>query len=600
MGFNARLRAVQIWFLNLSLITKMFFLFAIAGLIPLSTGFVLSYKEICQFSYNNQKNMTEQGYRQTHTALANQLDRIKKLSTLIAANQNFNSALKLIRDSSDSQEQYTEYKKLNKELSDQYFSTEYDSIMYYVSSDFNLDESMFPIFRSSEMEKGKEVIRELDKNGNKPVWMYYTENRTYNSGEYLSLARYISDMSDFSTYIGIVMINIEVSKIRDTFIPTRPEELIYLKTTDDRLITSSNDKMFKELGITAETESGITNSINEIAIGGKRYLALKSRIPDTNLQLIAVIPVNVIYQSLFHADKRMVAFYACICIIMLMIIFAITKSISKRILLLSRKMKGVREGTLDKLTLREQKDEVGNLVTNYNFMVDEIQSLLSQQFQLGQEKKGAELKALQSQINPHFLYNTLDMINWMAQRNETEHIRDTVYALSKYYRLILNKGEDIITIGDEIQICNAYISIQQKRFKDRIKFVVDMEEAILRYLIPKITLQPLIENAIIHGISENPDGCGTIIVSGWEEGDDELVLSVTDDGVGMNSAENFEPKPSGSRYGIRNIEMRLNMFYGKTQCIQYDSARGIGTCVSLNIRKIKQKGGGKPDALTNS
>ena len=273
-GLKVRFRAAESWFLNLSLITKMFFLFAIAGLIPLSTSFVLSYKEICQFSYNNQKNMTEQGYRQTRTALANQFERINKLSTLITANQNFNSALKLIRDSTDSQEQYTEYKKLNKDLSDQYFSTEYDSIMYYVSSDFNLNESMFPIFRSSETEKGREVINELDYNGNKPVWMYYTENRTYNSGEYLSLARYIPDMSDFSTFIGIVMINMEVSKIRDTFIPTRPEELIYLKTTDGRLVTSSNDQMLTELGISAETESRITNSINEISIGDKRYLAL--------------------------------------------------------------------------------------------------------------------------------------------------------------------------------------------------------------------------------------------------------------------------------------------------------------------------------------
>jgi two-component system sensor histidine kinase YesM len=271
---------------------------------------------------------------------------------------------------------------------------------------------------------------------------------------------------------------------------------------------------------------------------------------------------------------------------MLFIIYTIAKSISKPIVLLSHKMKDVKKRKLEKLEIKEQKDEIGNLVTSYNYMVDEIQSLLLQQFELGQEKKGAELMALQSQINPHFLYNTLDMINWMAKKNEEENIRDTVEALSKYYRLILNKGEDIITIRDELELCKAYITIQQKRFKQRIQFEIDVEDSILMYLIPKITLQPLLENAIIHGISESPSGTGTIIISGWEE-DDKLILAVTDDGVGMDSVEGIENKHKGSHYGISNIEMRLTLFYGMKQCISYESTKGVGTCVSLNIRKVK-------------
>jgi two-component system sensor histidine kinase YesM len=249
-------------------------------------------------------------------------------------------------------------------------------------------------------------------------------------------------------------------------------------------------------------------------------------------------------------------------------------------------MKGVKKGKLEKLDIKEQKDEVGNLVTNYNFMIDEIQSLLLQQFELGQEKKGAELKALQSQINPHFLYNTLDMINWMAKKNESENIKDTVDALSKYYRLILNKGKDIITIGDELELCKAYITIQQKRFKDRIQFKIDVEESILMYLIPKITLQPLLENAILHGIAESSSGTGTIIISGWEDGE-KLVLAVTDDGVGIDTLEGIETRHKGSHYGISNIEMRLTLFYGMTKCINFESTKGFGTCVSLNIRKIQ-------------
>ena len=588
MQIVTRAKNLKDWFSNSSLITKMFILFALAGIIPLSVSFAISYKEIYLFSLNNQKSMAEQGYEQTLTALSNQFEYVYKLSTLITANENFNNRLKSIRDSKDPQEQYIEYKKLNADLSNQFFSTEYDSVMYYVSSDFSFDESMFPIFRSSETEKGKEVIKKLDDNDNKPAWMFYSENRTFISGEYLSLGRYISDMSDYSRYIGIVMVNINLDKIKDAFILAKPEGLVYLKTKDGQIITSSNDQILTGIHITSHIEGQFRGDFSEIPINNHLYLACRREIPDTNLELVSIIPINDIYHSLFYDNIKMIIFYICTCVFMLLIIYAIAKSISKRILLLSRKMKGVREGNLEKLSIPEQRDEVGNLVTNYNYMIDEIQSLLFQQFELGQEKKGAELKALQSQINPHFLYNTLDMINWMAQKNESDNIRDTVYALSKYYKLILNKGEDIITISDEIQLCKAYMSIQQKRFKDRIKFMVDVEETVMRYLIPKITLQPLIENAIIHGITESPSGRGSIIVSGWEDGDN-IILSVTDDGVGMDSVEDIETRSTGSHYGIRNIEMRLTMFYGMTQCINYESTKGVGTCVSFTVRKIEKK-----------
>lgn len=221
-------------------------------------------------------------------------------------------------------------------------------------------------------------------------------------------------------------------------------------------------------------------------------------------------------------------------------------------------------------------------------MIRRIRKLLEEQYQLGQEKKEAELMALQSQINPHFLYNTLDMINWMASKNETENIRDTVLSLARYYKLILNKGRDIITIGLEIELCEAYIAIQQKRYRGKILFELDVEEQIRDYLIPKITLQPLIENAITHGIMEKSSGRGNILISGWEE-DDDIFLSVTDDGVGMITGQEMEQKHKGSKYGLSNIETRLKLFYNMEKCITFESTQGIGTCVSIRVRKIKEK-----------
>ena len=168
-------------------------------------------------------------------------------------------------------------------------------------------------------------------------------------------------------------------------------------------------------------------------------------------------------------------------------------------------MSQVRQGRLNTLDIATQEDEVGHLVSSYNYMINSVRELMDNQYRLGQEK-GAELKALQSQINPHFLYNTLDMILWMAQKDEKENIQEVVYALSDYYKLILNKGEDFVPLIDELRLCEKYAAIQQKRFKGKIRFEIEVEAEAEACLLPKITLQPIVENAIIHGVLENRNG----------------------------------------------------------------------------------------------
>ena len=197
----------------------------------------------------------------------------------------------------------------------------------------------------------------------------------------------------------------------------------------------------------------------------------------------------------------------------------------------------VQGGEIKKIQVgREYHDEIGQLVTHYNEMADKMDELMQEQYALGQEKMGAELKALQSQINPHFLYNTLDMINWMAQKNETDNIRSVVQAMSGFYRLTLSKGHDIVTIADEVKMCDAYMEIQRRRYRGKILYEAEVDREILDCLIPKITLQPFLENAIIHGISEKEDGRGMVILNGWME-DGRITLSVTDDGPGMVKGE---------------------------------------------------------------
>ena len=203
-----------------------------------------------------------------------------------------------------------------------------------------------------------------------------------------------------------------------------------------------------------------------------------------------------------------------------------------------------------------------------------------------QELKSKNL-ALQSQINPHFLYNTLDMINWMAQKNETDNIRSVVQSMSGFYRLTLSRGQDIVSIGDEVRMCEAYMEIQRRRYKGRILYEAEVDEDILDCLIPKITLQPFLENAIVHGINEKEDARGVVILNGWME-DGRITLSVTDDGRGITSEER-KKSAEGSHYGMENIEKRLTLYYGEEIPVQVESSPGVGTCIIISVPVRKKE-----------
>ena len=268
-------------------------------------------------------------------------------------------------------------------------------------------------------------------------------------------------------------------------------------------------------------------------------------------------------------------------LLVVMVMATMAKSITGRLKLLKEQMLRIQEGNICKMEEGPSRDEIGQLIGNYNVMVDQVVAGLREEYSLGQEKVEAELKALQSQINPHFLYNTLDMINWMSQKKESENIRSVVQAMSRFYRLTLSKGRDIVSIRDEVEMCEAYMEIQKRRYRGRICYEVEVDGDILDSLIPKITLQPFLENAIIHGINEKADGRGMVILNGWME-DGRITLSVTDDGEGMTQ-EDKKKSHQGSHYGLSNIEHRLELFFGESIPVQVESSPGIGTCVIINI-----------------
>jgi two-component system sensor histidine kinase YesM len=247
---------------------------------------------------------------------------------------------------------------------------------------------------------------------------------------------------------------------------------------------------------------------------------------------------------------------------------------------------------LQALVTSDNVDEITELGLSFNIMIGKIRELLDSKIKEQENLKKAELRALQAQINPHFLYNTLDTIIWMAQSNKSDQVIEIVSALSKFFRISLSKGKDWITIAEEIERTRSYLTIQRMRYRDIMDFTIETEEGVANYTILKLILQPLVENALYHGIKNKRQG-GTIRLRAKMRNENEVLLEVEDDGIGFTPDKLAQLQAelgddSGdirmeSGFGIGNVNKRIRLYYGKQFGVTVKSEYNTGTCVSLVI-----------------
>ncbi len=248
---------------------------------------------------------------------------------------------------------------------------------------------------------------------------------------------------------------------------------------------------------------------------------------------------------------------------------------------------------LQALVTHTNADEITELGLSFNIMVGKIRELLAAKIKEQDDLKKAELKALQAQINPHFLYNTLDTIIWMAEANKKDQVVELVSALSQFFRISLSKGRDWITVADEIEQTRSYLTIQKMRYQKILDFQIDLDaDVAANKAILKLTLQPLVENALYHGIKNKRCG-GTIVVRARQRTDDEILLEVEDDGIGFSpeklaqlqaelNDDSGEIKPD-SGFGIDNVNKRIRLYYGRRYGLSLKSEYNTGTCATLII-----------------
>ncbi len=415
---------------------------------------------------------------------------------------------------------------------------------------------------------------------------------------------------DYETYLLIVgNKSVEESKLRDMLreanrIVQGLEKLTNSQENVERL--ESVNKYLNNL----ET---YINRIEQNLLEGNKY-ENSIEIWENDVQIVTSLLRETIFQYIYYEIKdiqhsrteyqsfyeNMIRFsfiaFACITVLIVFLSYHIPLSITRPIRKLSEVTDQVTKGDLTVRADVGTGGEVSLLSDSLNTMIDKINELLEQVTKEQIRLRKAEFQLLQSQINPHFLYNTLDAIVWLAEAGEQKKVVSMVGSLSDFFRASLNQGKDIVSIREELQHVRSYLEIQQVRYQDILEYEIHVPEELDKYLIPKITIQPLVENALYHGI-KNKRGQGKIVIDGRKE-ENCFIIQIEDNGIGMSEERLLQVEDGIQNrvptekdiYGLYNVNERIGLNFGEKFGISIESTYGEGTVVSIILPCVEQKG----------
>lgn len=371
--------------------------------------------------------------------------------------------------------------------------------------------------------------------------------------------------------------------------------MIYLSVPDGEKIIRDGEP---EPGLWEEAESQLTSNWRSVenARGEKSY-GISKPVGNTGLNVILIMPVSSVMKMRNNELIRLLVIMGIISLLAYVMACFISIRSAKRLGRITENMRRVQNGELDLVAESMGTDEIGKINDNFYYMLDSLKSLIKTREELSRRIRETELiaarakiKALQSQINPHFLYNTLDLILWQALYQDIPKVESLVQSLADFYKLSLSRGNDIVSVAQEIEHIRNYMTIQNMRYEDRISFSVEADE-IADCLLPKITLQPLVENSVLHGILECNRKKGSIRITG-RNNEGLLLIDVIDTGEGMPQAAVDMLNSSGAEsagFGVRNVNERLKLYFGQEYGLRYESVPGQGTKVTIRIPAVTDR-----------
>ena len=422
-------------------------------------------------------------------------------------------------------------------------------------------------------------------------YLSHKEINTYGSLAYIEKLYPTSDASFSSpSYLAIYFSADEFERILEQDI-TDDSGVSYVINERDSIVASSDAALAGAYYMDYNTVKGISLSgegYTTREVLDQNVYAASFHLEGTDWYMTSIMPSSVVTHKGIVLIRNFALIYLFTLVIALLISISLSGSINKRLFAINDRMREARTHPPVRLPDPEAHDEIGELTDSYNYMAMRQNLLIRRQQETAEELRISEIGALQAQINPHFLYNTMDMINWLSQSGEQDKVTHAVQALSGFYKLTLSRKDPITDLRSEIEHVRLYAELQNMRFDNKITLTVDIPDELLSVHLPKLTMQPIIENSILHGILEKESQEGTIVIAGWEEGEDAVIL-ISDDGVGMDesvlssilSGENR--KATGTNIAVSNTHRRLQILFGKDYGLTYRSVLNEGTEVEIRV-----------------
>ncbi|BBI35389.1 histidine kinase [Cohnella abietis] len=415
----------------------------------------------------------------------------------------------------------------------------------------------------------------------------------------VSLSRELSSR-DGSKKLGVFLVDLNFSVMNDMFKDVRLGQRGYLFIVDSsgKIVYHPQQQLiysklkYEMIDRVLEIKNGTFTS-NE-GSNSRMYTVQES---DFGWKIVGVSYVNELVSNQNEMRLSYVGL-GFICIVIAIIIsFFLSQRVSQPIKQLQSYMKEVEKGNFDIHVPVPKTTEVGRLARAFNIMVGKIKELMNQVVSDQEQKRKSEMNALQAQINPHFLYNTLDSIVWMAESNKSKEVVLMTSALAKLFRASISKGEELVSIRTEIEHITNYLMIQKMRYKNKLDYQIEISDSVWDYKTIKVILQPIVENAIYHGIKMK-HGPGLIRIAS-EETETDIHLFIEDNGNGMDEEKlrtlllPISRSEAGRGVGVQNVHERLKLYFGPQYGLTYKSTLGVGTTVYIRFPKSLQSSEGE-------
>ncbi|WP_412969052.1 sensor histidine kinase [Fredinandcohnia sp. 179-A 10B2 NHS] len=444
-------------------------------------------------------------------------------------------------------------------------------------------------------ERNNEWIQNIEKADGEWILLplhqpnYYLKKETV----VFSVARLIRDPSTYDP-LGIIKIDLKQELIEDIVSSTNSKSKIFIVDKNNEFIYPNNKEKIIEERFIKEIDD--SSNFTNIEIDGTDYLMVFNESDYSGVKTIMLTPHKTVFSEVNHLRKVILVVVLLGIVVSFVLGIFLSKPLVGSILSLRKAMDNVQKGNFKQRVDIISNDEIGQLGKGFNHMISEIDRLVSEVYKTSLRQKEAEVRALQSQMNPHFLYNTLESINMLAITKGNFEVSDMVSSLGKLLRYTIDNTSKIVTLKEELDFIDSYIAIQKVRLGEKLQYYVEVDQSLYHVLLPKLMLQPLVENAIIHGIKGRG---GSIWINVYLE-KETVIIKIMDNGQGISEEElkklrriidSYESSSSQEHNGIAlsNVHERIQLLYGLQYGLEISGEGQGGFTVTLTIPIRKEE-----------